>query len=177
MKTQIKMAAASVYVGTYSKYNNGSIFGKWLNLSDYADKSEFYEACKKLHKDEDDPEYMFQDFENIPSELISESWISDNIFNIMEGFENLEESLKEPFLIWCNNGHRSFLEDFDDLINSFEDDYVGEYGSEEDFARELIEERGDLTDFVKQYFDYESYARDLFCGDYWSDGGYVFLNS
>lgn len=24
-----------VYVGTYGKYNNGSIFGKWVELSDF----------------------------------------------------------------------------------------------------------------------------------------------
>lgn len=51
---------------TYARYNNGSLFGKWLDLSDYSDKDEFLEACRKLHKDEQDPEYMFQDYENIP---------------------------------------------------------------------------------------------------------------
>ena len=60
------LSAASVYVGTYAKYNNGSLFGAWLNLSDYSDKEEFYEACRELHKDEEDAEYMFQDWENVP---------------------------------------------------------------------------------------------------------------
>ena len=61
-----KLSAASVYVGTYAKYNNGSLFGAWLDLSDYSDKEEFYEACRELHKDEEDAEYMFQDWENVP---------------------------------------------------------------------------------------------------------------
>ena len=52
-----------IYVGTYAKYNNGSIFGEWLTLGDYSDLEEFYEACRELHKDEEDPEFMFQDFE------------------------------------------------------------------------------------------------------------------
>ena len=43
-----KLSAASVYVGTYAKYNNGSLFGAWLDLSDYSDKEEFYEACREL---------------------------------------------------------------------------------------------------------------------------------
>ena len=42
----------TVYVGTYNKYNNGSLFGKWLDLSDYPDKDEFLEACRELHEDE-----------------------------------------------------------------------------------------------------------------------------
>lgn len=46
---------AKVYVSTYKKYNEGSLNGGWLDLSDYSDKEEFYEACKDLHGDENDP--------------------------------------------------------------------------------------------------------------------------
>ena len=49
-----------------ASYNNGSLFGAWLDLSDYSDKEDFYEACRELHKDEEDAEYMFQDWENVP---------------------------------------------------------------------------------------------------------------
>ena len=42
------LSEAKVYVGTYAKYNNGSLFGAWLDLSDYSDKEEFYEACREL---------------------------------------------------------------------------------------------------------------------------------
>ena len=45
------LSEARVYVGTYGKYNNGSLFGAWLDLSDYTDKEEFYEACRELHKE------------------------------------------------------------------------------------------------------------------------------
>ncbi|MEQ3054471.1 antirestriction protein ArdA, partial [Bacteroides finegoldii] len=48
------LSEAKVYVGTYAKYNNGSLSGAWLDLSDYSDKEEFYEACRELHKDEED---------------------------------------------------------------------------------------------------------------------------
>ena len=44
------LSEARVYVGTYGKYNNGSLFGAWLDLSDYSDKEDFYEACRELHK-------------------------------------------------------------------------------------------------------------------------------
>ena len=52
----VTLSEARVYVGTYNKYNNGSLFGKWLDLSDYSDKDEFLEACRELHKDDQDPE-------------------------------------------------------------------------------------------------------------------------
>ena len=76
------LSEAKVYVGTYGKYNNGSLSGAWLDLSDYSDKEEFYEACRELHKDEEDAEYMFQDWENVPEGLIGESWISENFFSL-----------------------------------------------------------------------------------------------
>lgn len=178
MTTQIDISQAQIYVGTYKKYNEGSIFGKWLQLSDYSDKMEFYNACRELHADENDPEFMFQDYENIPKGLINESWISDNLFGVLESLENMTDSDINAFFIWCNNGHYNLSEyDVDDLLSSFETEYIGEYDSEEDFARELIEERNDLSDFALMYFDCEAYAKDLFSGDYWSDGGYVFCNS
>lgn len=40
----VTLSEARVYVGTYNKYNSGSLFGKWLDLSDYSDKDEFMEA-------------------------------------------------------------------------------------------------------------------------------------
>lgn len=177
MSYKIDITQASIYVGTYAKYNDGSIFGKWLKLSDYADRGEFYQACAKLHSDEEDPEYMFQDYEHIPKGLIGESWLSENIFEVLQALENLSENDLEAFLIWCDNDHADLSEgDIDEMIHEFEIYYVGHYEDEEDFARELVEEREDLSDFAKQYFDYEAYARDLFCNRYWIKDGHVFYN-
>ena len=176
MTHQINTSEAAVYVGTYHKYNCGSIFGKWLNLSDYTDTDEFYTACRELHKDEQDPEFMFQDFENIPNGLIDESWLSKNIFEVLEALEDMDESRREAFLIWCDNGHHKLSEgDISDLISEFDDAYVGEYSDDEDFAFEQVEQM-DLPEFAKSYFDYQAYARGLFCGDYWSHSGHVFYN-
>lgn len=175
MYKEINITEAQVYVGTYRKYNEGSIFGEWLQLADYNDLSEFYEACAALHNDEDDPEFMFQDYENIPQGLISESWISDKIFIVLEEVQTLDTSEQEAFLIWCDDKQANFSkEDITDLLGDFETDYIGIYNSEEDFARELVQESHNLSDFAEQYFDYEAYARDLFIDSYWFDGGYVF---
>ena len=114
------LSEARVYVGTYGKYNNGSLFGAWLDLSDYADKEEFYEACRELHKDEEDVEFMFQDYENIPENLISESWISGNFFTLRDAVENLNETEQEAFFVWCNyKGYDLGEKDADDLVRDF----------------------------------------------------------
>lgn len=41
----VTLSEARVYVGTYARYNNGSLFGKWLDLSDYSDKDEFWKRA------------------------------------------------------------------------------------------------------------------------------------
>ena len=43
----VTLSEARVYVGTYNKYNNGSLFGKWLDLSDYSDKDEFFGSVRR----------------------------------------------------------------------------------------------------------------------------------
>lgn len=178
MKHIINISEASIYVGTYQKYNNGSLNGGWLNLSDYTDLGEFYDACRDLHKDEENPEFMFQDYENIPDSLISECSVDHKLFEFLEAFESLDKKQKEPFLIWCDNGHYNLSqEDMHELLTHFENEYIGEYESEEAFAYELVEIREDISDFAKQYFDYETFARDLFTSDYWSSGRYIFYNN
>lgn len=72
---------ARVYVGTYHKYNNGSIKGGWLNLADYNTHNDFLNACRRLHKDETDPEFMIQDTEGMPDGLTCMEWLSEEEFN------------------------------------------------------------------------------------------------
>ncbi|MGV6946308.1 antirestriction protein ArdA [Sphingobacterium kyonggiense] len=148
-----------------------------MKLANYNSTSEFYDACKEMQHHEEDPEFMFQDYENIPKGLIGECWMSDTIFEVLGALEELDESRQEVFLIWCDNGHHKLSEGVvNDLIRDFENDYIGEYESEEYFAYEQLEQI-DLPEFAKRYFDYEAFDRDLFCGDYWIDNGYVFYNS
>ena len=170
------LSEVRIYVGTYAKYNNGSIFGKWFDLSDFSGSEEFYNACRELHSDEEDPKLMFQNYENIPDRLIDESWLAPNIFEIIESISKLGEMYQEAFNLWCN--YTSFdivSEDTDELITSFEDDYLGAYKDEEDFAYNLVEDTYDLPGFAKTYFDYKKLARDLFVSKYRFEDGHVFI--
>lgn len=158
---------AAVYVGTYAKYNNGSIFGKWMNLSDYSDSKAFYHACKELHRDEAEPEFMFQDYENIPKYLIAECWLSDNIFDMIKAISNFDETEQQAFTVWINHASWNiYSPNVSDLISWFEDEYQGYFRNEEDFAYDLIESCYDMDDFMKTYFDYDRFSRDLFICDY-----------
>ena len=79
-----------IYCGTYAKYANGSIDGAWLDLEDYSDKDEFLAACRELHKDEADPEFMFQDWEGIPDDMVSEFHVSPECWDVLEAYDEFE---------------------------------------------------------------------------------------
>ena len=89
----------AVYVGTYHQYNGGSIFGKWFDLTDFDDEDEFYDACRALHAAEDDPEFMFQDWEGIPSQFASESSVK---WAFIEAFRQAQdEGRAAAFVAWA----------------------------------------------------------------------------
>lgn len=74
-------ANAKVYVGTYKKYNGGSLAGAWLSLADFKDYGAFLAACKKLHNDEADPEFLIEDSEGFPDGLDCLEWLYEDDFN------------------------------------------------------------------------------------------------
>ena len=101
---------ASVYVGTYGKYNNGSLAGGWLDLADYPKYSDFLAACRKLHKNERDPEFMIQDTEDFPDGLSCMEWLSEQDFNDVKLAmrEEQQESEGKPALNIIEYSERSF---------------------------------------------------------------------
>lgn len=166
------MTNIQVYVGTYAKYNNGSIQGKWLDLSAYNDETEFLEACAALHSDESDPEFMFQDYEGFPSEFYSESGLSADLWDWLALSDDDREVLTA--FIECVGSH------YGATLEMAQEAYRGEYASEIDFAYDFVEDCGFLKECpteLRDYFDYEAYARDLFLNGYSLIDGKVFLFS
>ena len=146
----------SVYVGTYKKYNEGNIFGEWLTLGDYDNYEEFIQACRELHEDEEYPELMFQDWE-CPEELrgfISEMSIDENLFLLNDVEEDEEHVI--AYLEYAGEITEKRTEEArDNYIGQFADYYeLGEY-----FADEL--DLLQMTDSVRNYFDFEAYGRDV----------------
>ncbi len=161
----MKNITAAVYVGTYHKYNSGSIAGEWVSLDAFVDKQEFITACTSLHKDEADPELMFQDWEGIPESFINESWVDSMLWTFLDNDSDYAAKV-------------AFIEHFTDWDEGrFEEAYQGEFDSELEFTYQLVEESGmlaDQPDFLQRYFDYEAFSRDLFISDYSYCDGFVF---
>lgn len=156
-----------IYVGTYAKYNSGNLFGAWMDLTDYPCKQDFVEAAQELHKDEADPELMFQDWECIPASLVGKSWVAPEAWEIMdEGDQEAVAAYLDIFGAW----------DADD----FQDRYRGQWSSWLEMAEELLDETGELEaipESLRRYFDYDAYARDLrLGGDFCESSGHFFWN-
>ncbi|AZT39620.1 antirestriction protein ArdA (plasmid) [Salmonella enterica subsp. enterica serovar Karamoja] len=168
MSTITSTTVPAVYVGTYHKYNCGSIYGQWFDLTDFDDEADFFAACQRLHADEADPELMFQDWEGFPDGIASESQID---WDFIAAYQQArDEGRDAAFMAWVD-----YTGDID--YDSFEDAYCGEADSEEDFAVSLVEESGMLSEVpecLRRYFDYDAYARDLFCDGYFMSDGFVF---
>lgn len=95
---------AVVYCGTYKKYNEGSLDGGWLHLGRYQNGAAFLEACKKLHADESDPEFMYQDSEYLPDEFYSESCIYPEVFEVIQAIKQMNSDKQAAFADFCERG-------------------------------------------------------------------------
>ena len=160
----------AVYVGTYAKYNDGSLFGMWVDLVKCGDYDTFMEVCHNLHADEEDPELMYQDYECFPSAWYSESGIDEDTFDKIMEYADMDEDDMEAY--------EEFVDSFgNDSFDSFKERYMVKWDSEKDFAEHIIDECYNLDDMMghlASYFDYEAFARDLFIDDYYFTDGYVF---
>ncbi|ECD2862140.1 DUF1472 domain-containing protein [Salmonella enterica subsp. enterica serovar Typhimurium] len=164
----MSVVAPAVYVGTWHKYNCGSIAGRWFDLTTFDDERDFFAACRALHQDEADPELMFQDYEGFPGNMASECHIN---WAWVEGFRLArDEGCEEAYRLWVEDTGET---DFD----TFRDAWWGEADSEEAFAVEFASDTGllaDVPETVALYFDYEAYARDLFLDSFTFIDGHVF---
>lgn len=125
---------ARLYVGTYAKYNDGVLFGKWFDLSDYSSKEEFLAACYELHEDEADPELMFQDFEGFPKSFYHESSVPDELWDWLA----LDESDREILALY------KYAVNEDGTIEDARDSFAGTAESEAAFAENMAEELGEI---------------------------------
>ena len=147
-----------IYVSTYAKYNDGSLEGEWVDLTDFDTYEDFVDYCSELHKDENDPEFMVQDFENFPKKWYHESGLptEDEFSKINEYYlmSDIEKSAYETFIDYTDN------EDIDD----FHEAYQGQFESASDFAYDLVDSLGwdgIGSNAIDMYFDYDAFGRDI----------------
>ncbi|WP_079243030.1 antirestriction protein ArdA [Chryseobacterium indologenes] len=163
----------AIYCGTYAKYNNSSIYGKWFNLSEYGSYDDLLEAMHELHEDEQDPEFMFQDYENCELfeklGLIGESFLSPEIYEIAEQINDSEYD-SEVFEVILDNFLDMDFQSAYEYVNNF---YYGEFANDIEFVEYLYENDipFNLPSFV--VIDWEATARNIMY-DYFESNGHYF---
>lgn len=168
--------SAKLYCGTYGKYNNGSIAGKWMKISDHESVKDFFKACKELHKDEQDPEFMFQDYEGFPEQLYSESMSTEEIEKLFI-WEDLTEDEQELVTAYLGATQNEFDENtLQEAENNhtFTTDNSSFMSTEEQYGYHLYESGViEIPDNIETYFDFESFGRDrlMDCAEF---DGYIF---
>ena len=122
-----------IYVGTYAKYNNGSLDGKWVDLMQFDTYEEFVDYCRSLHKDEKDPEFMVQDFENYPKAWYHEGGLpTEEEFDKITQYYHMGSDEQAAYEAYVNHTGNDDIEDFRDA-------FIGEFHSPSDVAAYCVD--------------------------------------
>lgn len=158
-----------IYVACLASYNNGVLFGRWIDADMHSDDIQTdIETMLADSPAPDAEEWAIHDYEGFQGFDVGE-W--GDIDDLAETARLVIEHGSAYALYSANVGNDYANE------SDFQDSYCGEYESETAYAEGLADDLyGDLDNPLWPYFDYEKFARDLFCGgDYWSaeDGSVV----
>lgn len=148
----------SVYVGTWGKYNGGSLHGEWIDLSNFDTPEEFKNYChKKLHADEPDAELMFQDVEG-PAwvrSVISEYGMNYDMVWGWLALDDYEKPVVDGYIeLYGIDG----FSDFDDLVTSAQDAYMGGEGQDfDDWVQDFFSEtmgHMSVSEFLDKHYNW-----------------------
>lgn len=167
----IESESFRIYVACLASYNAGYLHGEWIDVENL-DENEIFDKMQAMLKKspiaEECEEYAIHDYE-LPFS-IGES----------EDFGNIVDQLE----IYSEHGdawiaYRGYIGEDHATVENFKEAYQGEYESELQFASQIADDLLSVSDVpapLVNYFDYESYSRDLFTDGYNFIDGYVFLN-
>lgn len=113
-------------------------------------------------------EWAFHDFEGFGAYRLGEYESIETVIKLATAIVDFGEN-GEAFTAFASERGEGYL---DDAIENFEEAFRGEWGSERDFAENLLDDLGELDKIpenLRYYFDYEAYTRDLFINDYSSE--------
>ena len=144
-----------IYVASLEAYNAGEMVGNWVTPSDYEDYDKFRWAIMDATKNADEVAVHDYDGINISNEYPD----FEDLYEFCQALENADEHMREPIIAYAENAYEDLNPD---IVTKAEDYYVGTFSSFQEYADEWADEQlRNIDDFLKNYFDYESHARDL----------------
>ncbi|MBE9176801.1 antirestriction protein ArdA [Synechocystis salina LEGE 06155] len=155
------MLSPEIYVACLASYNNGLLHGEWISANQDEDEiMAEIEAMLKVSPMRDAEEWAIHDYQNFGGIELKE-------YEDIETIAKLGQALAEH-----GEAMAAYYKCYDNLEN-FEDYYLGEYESEEDFVYDYFEQIGQLEAIEKAgldsfYIDFEKLAHDWFINDFYS---------
>jgi antirestriction protein len=148
-----------IYVACLAAYNDGKLHGQWINANQDADC--IYEEIREMLSKSPVPnaeELAIHDLEDFCGCQIEE-YADITFVAELAAFISEHGKMGAVLLQYLN---------FEiEQANVWMDErYCGLHDSEEDFARETMEEIYSIPDYLQNYIDYEKVARDWFLSDY-----------
>jgi antirestriction protein len=142
------------------------------HIQDYRGEEDTCDVCGGELKDPQPSaeEYAIHDHDGF-GDLIGEYTPLSEVASIVEALEEADDA--DALKVFA--GHYGYV--IREAVKHFGDAYCGQWRGEREYAEDLIEGTGGLVgmpEYLQSYFDYESFARDLFMGDYTFVDGYVF---
>lgn len=172
-----------IYVASLSDYNEGRLYGAWIDAAQ--DEDELGRAVQEMLARSPSPgaeEWAIHDYEGFGLLHLSEFESLAAVAKVAKGIV----AHGPAFAAWAARvGADS------ELLDAFEDAYMGEWQDGKEFAEQMLDDMGELeelksklSDHLAPYveIDYDSYFDDLVLGGQIStmeklDGGiYVFRN-
>ena len=149
-----------VWIGCLHCYNDGRLVGDWFDAAT-ADEVTTYDVHGDSHEDSHEELWVFV-HENLP---VRGEMDPSEAAEWGRVYTEVDPEHWPALCAWVESGYY-VAEGTGDLpsISDFEDSYCGAWESFEDYAREVADLIGLLTDVpeeIANYFDWDSWTRDL----------------
>lgn len=161
MKTATEALLPRVWIGCLACYNDGRLVGGWFD-AETADEVTTYDIHGAHTRADLHEELWCFDIENIP---VGREMSPNEAAEWGEVLTSVDEYLRPALCAWVESGDY-VAEGTGDLpsTSDFDERYCGEWDSFREFAEDLADDIGLLTNVpetLATYFDWKAWTRDL----------------
>lgn len=149
-----------IYVACLASYNNGILYGKWINV-EHTNEGEIMEQISDMLKNSPTPnaeEWEIHDYSLYDGLQLDDRHKSlAGVLSVVDYITDNQRDYPIEMLIALYN-----QEGFNGIPDSILDDYIGEYESVKEFVNEKLSEGfyGEISEHLSRYIDIDSLAKD-----------------
>lgn len=152
-----------IYVACLASYNAGRLHGRWIDVGTTEELREEVAAMLEASPTPGAEEWAIHDYQGFHGLELDEF---EGLERVAELAGVLEEYGPAYAAYAANVGPEHATPE------EFEEAYRGEWESEREFSQQLAEDLGYLAGIegnpLAYHIDWDSWARELFCGNFWS---------